>query len=373
MENYNARYARHYSLKDFGQEGQQKLAAAKVLVIGAGGLGCPVLHYLVASGIGGVGIVDNDIVSLSNLQRQVLYATDDLGKFKVEVAAEKLKRLNPETKITIYKTAISSKNALEIIVNFDIVVDCTDNFASRYLINDACVLLDKPLVFGAVYQYEGQVAVFNVKDKNGVQANYRHLFPNPPQSDEVQNCNEAGVLGVLPGIIGVMQATEVIKLLTKIGEVLLNKLLTYNLLNHEIFILEITGGSAVYNLIPKTEIAFKAMDYDWLCGISVTETGALSPADFVRKSTISDTIVIDVREKDELPKADFRCINIPLSELSIKMDAINEKNILLFCQSGKRSLKAVAILTEKFGTTKTIRHLKDGIMALQDKYNEQDN
>jgi rhodanese-related sulfurtransferase len=198
------------------------------------------------------------------------------------------------------------------------------------------------------------------------------LFPNPPHPDEIQNCNEAGVLGVLPGIIGVMQAAEVIKLLTKIGEVLLNKLLTYNLLNHEIFILEITGGNA-YNLIPKTEIAFKAMDYDWLCGISVTETEALSLADFVRKSTILDTIVIDVREKDELPKADFRCINIPLSELSTKMDTINEKNILLFCQSGKRSLKAAAILTEKFGTTKTIRHLKDGIMALQDKYNEQDN
>lgn len=372
MENYNARYARHYSLKDFGREGQQKLLEAKVLVVGAGGLGCPVLQYLTASGIGTIGIVDHDLITLSNLQRQVLYATEDIGKSKAKVASEKLKSLNPEIQIDVYDLEINAKNALEIILKYDIIVDCTDNFASRYLINDACVLLEKPLVFGAIFQYEGQVAVFNIEE-NGSSINYRNLFPNPPKSTEVQDCNEAGVLGILPGIIGMMQASEVIKILTGIGEVLIGKLLTFNLLNYEIFVLEITNDQAISQLIPKDKTEFEATDYNWLCGISNTKIEELSPSDFLSKIVEKDTIAIDVREKNELPKAGFSNLNIPLSELEANLSELRENTILLFCQSGKRSLKAGEILLEKFGETKKISHLKGGIIALQEKNNGQDN
>jgi molybdopterin/thiamine biosynthesis adenylyltransferase/rhodanese-related sulfurtransferase len=372
MENYNARYARHYSLKDFGREGQQKLLEAKVLVIGAGGLGCPALQYLTASGIGTIGIVDHDLIALSNLQRQVLYATKDIGKSKAKVACEKLKRLNPEIQIDVYDLEINAKNALEIISTYDIVVDCTDNFASRYLINDACVLLEKPLVFGAIFQYEGQVAVFNVEE-NGRSINYRNLFPKPPPPDEVQDCNEAGVLGALPGIIGIMQASEVIKVLTGIGEVLVGKLLIFNLLNYEIFVLEITNEEAISTLIPKDKIEFETTDYNWRCGFSNRKIEELSPSDFLSKIGGSDTVVIDVREKHELPIADFPNLNIPLSELDENLSELRESNIVLFCQSGKRSLKASEILLEKFGDSKKIGHLKGGIIALLEKNNEQDN
>lgn len=372
MENYNARYARHYSLKDFGREGQQKLLEAKVLVVGAGGLGCPVLQYLTASGIGTIGIVDHDLVALSNLQRQVLYATEDIGKSKAKVAAEKLKSLNPEIQIDVHDLEINAKNALEIISKYDVVVDCTDNFASRYLINDACVLLEKPLVFGAIFQYEGQVSVFNIA-KNGSNINYRNLFPNPPKPGEVQDCNEAGVLGILPGIIGMMQASEVIKVLTGIGEVLIGKLLTFNLLNYEIFVLEITTDEDVSQLIPKNRTSFETADYNWLCGISSSKFEELSPSDFLSKIAEEDTIIIDVRDKHELPKADFPNLNIPLSKLSENLSELRESNIVLFCQSGKRSLKAGEILQGKFGEAKKISHLKGGIIALQEQNNGQDN
>ncbi|MFC6095371.1 ThiF family adenylyltransferase [Flavobacterium qiangtangense] len=372
MENYNARYARHYSLKDFGKEGQQKLLGAKVLVVGAGGLGCPVLQYLTASGIGTIGIVDHDLITLSNLQRQVLYAIEDIGKSKAKIASEKLKSLNPEIQIDVYDLEINAKNALEIIAKYDIVVDCTDNFASRYLINDACVLLKKPLVFGAIFQYEGQVSVFNI-EQDGKSINYRNLFPNPPKPGEVQDCNEAGVLGILPGIIGMMQASEVIKILTGIGEVLVGKLLTFNLLNYEIFVLEITNDKDISPLIPNDKTAFETTDYNWLCGISNSKIKELSPSDFLSKIAEKDTIVIDVREKYELPKADFPNLNIPLSELEANLSELRGNTILLFCQSGKRSLKAGEILLGKFGEAKKISHLKGGIIALQEQNNEQDN
>lgn len=371
MENYNSRYARHYSLKDFGREGQQKLLGAKVLVVGAGGLGCPVLQYLTASGIGTIGIADHDLVALSNLQRQVLYTTEDIGKSKANVASEELKKRNPEIQINVYNLEINPKNALEIISKYDIVVDCTDNFASRYLINDACVLLRKPLVFGAIFQYEGQVSVFNIEE-NGSSINYRNLFPDPPKSTEVQDCNQSGVLGVLPGIIGMMQACEVIKILAGIGEVLIGKLLTFNLLNYDFFVLEITRDQDVSKLIPKDKTEFEATDYNWLCGISNSKIEELNPSDFLSKVSNNDTIVIDVREKNELPKAAFQNLNIPLSKLSENLSELRDSNIVLFCQSGKRSLKAGEILLEKFGDSKKISHLKGGIIALQEKNNEQD-
>ena len=371
MENYNARYARHYSLKDFGEEGQQKLLAGNVLVIGAGGLGCPVLQYLVASGIGAIGIVDHDVVALSNLQRQVLYRTADVGKSKAKVAYQRLSQLNPEIRIDAFDLEINSRNALAIFSGYDIIVDCTDNFASRYLINDACMLLEKPLVFGAIYQYEGQVAVFN-SGLAGTGINYRNLFPHPPMPDQVQDCNEAGVIGILPGIIGLMQASEVVKILTGIGEVLSGRLLTFSLLDYKIFIMEIDGEHPVSHLAPRNEIEFENTDYNWLCGLSNSRIEELEPSEFLHRASSPDTIVLDVRESWELPKANFANLNIPLSRLDVNLPQIRAGNILLFCQSGKRSLKAGEILLEKLDSTKKIGHLKGGIVALQEIDHEQD-
>ncbi|HSF45683.1 MAG TPA: HesA/MoeB/ThiF family protein, partial [Chitinophagaceae bacterium] len=230
---YN-RYQRQIILKGFGVAAQDKLAAAKVLVIGAGGLGCPALQYLVAAGLGHIGIVDHDIVSESNLHRQVLFNMEDVGRAKVEVASEKLSALNPDIKLETWKVNFAHQQCVDLLSQFDIVLDGTDNFATRYLVNDACVLWKKPLVFGAVSQFEGQVAVFNVLRQDGSRSsNYRDLFPVPPKAGEILNCAEAGVLGVLPGIIGTMQAAEVIKLVTELGEPLIDKLLTYNALTQD--------------------------------------------------------------------------------------------------------------------------------------------
>lgn len=373
MENYNERYARHYALSDFGFEGQQKLLQAKVLVTGAGGLGCPALQYLAGAGIGTVGIVDHDQISLSNLQRQTLYSTDDVGKMKAEIASLKLKKLNPEINIESHQVELTSKNSWNIISEYDVVVDCTDNFATRYLINDACVLLNKPLIFGAIYKYEGQVAVFNLNLKNNKSVNYRNLFPNPPNPEDVQNCNEVGVLGVLSGMIGMMQANEVIKLISGVGEVLDGKLLTFNMLNYETFIMDISGENSTENLIPENRKAFEETDYQFLCGISKTNIEDLNPDDFLEQISNENTLTIDVREINELPKAEFKHIQIPLSEFNERLTEIENENVILFCQTGKRSLKAAEILMEHFGTQKKISHLKGGITALQQRKNEQSN
>jgi len=221
------RYQRQIILPDFGQEGQQKLLKAKILVIGAGGLGCPVLQYLAAAGVGTIGIVDDDVVAINNLHRQVLYSADDLGLSKAKRAAQILDQLNPGIRIIPYSERLTAQNALILFDEFDTIIDCTDNFSTRYMINDACVLMNKPLVYGAISRFEGQVAVFNFMRNGSDEAvNYRDLFPNPPREDEVLNCAEAGVLGPLAGIIGTMMANETIKLITGIGEPLANQLLT---------------------------------------------------------------------------------------------------------------------------------------------------
>ena len=231
---------------------------------------CAALQYLVAAGIGNIGIVDDDVVSLSNLHRQVLYSVQDIGKLKSLTAKEKLQQLNPEISIIAYNERLTTKNALFIFQNFDIIIDGTDNFASRYLINDACALLHKSTIFGAVSQFEGQLAIFNYqsKDKN-TPVNYRDLFPVPPKDDEVLNCAEAGVLGVLPGIIGTMMANETIKLITGIGKPLINSLLTYNTLNNQVFEVELSSNPATALLLPKDKESFKEMDYVFFCSASI--------------------------------------------------------------------------------------------------------
>ena len=286
-------------LPEVGETGQRKLLQAKVLVVGAGGLGCPVLQYLVAAGVGTIGIVDDDTVALSNLHRQVLYDTADIGLPKAERAALKLHHLNPDVQLHVRTMRLTNQNALGLIDAYDIIVDGTDNFASRYVINDACVLLGKPLVYGAVSKFEGQVAVFNSIAAGGRTANYRDLFPVPPAAGEVLNCAESGVLGVLPALIGTMQAAEVLKLITGIGQLLLDCLLTYNTLTNQLFQIAIAPSEATSDLIPKDAAAFLSMDYDWACAApNVVE---INSEDFESLMHDPSIAIIDVREHDEVP------------------------------------------------------------------------
>lgn len=262
MKDYLIRYQRQIILAEFGSHAQEKLADAKVLVIGAGGLGCPALQYLVAAGVGHIGIADFDTVHLSNLHRQILFGQEDIGKKKVLVAKEKLVQLNNLVQIETYDVQWKHEHCVQYFPLYHIIIDATDNFASRYLINDACVLLAKPLVFGAVNKFEGQVAVFN----NSKEAyNYRDLFPTPPNNNEVDNCATAGVLGVLPGIIGSMQATEVIKLITGVGKPLENQLLNYNALNQSIYTIQLTKNPASLENMPNSMDAFLNTNYVVLC------------------------------------------------------------------------------------------------------------
>lgn len=363
------RYQRQVILKELGIAGQQQLTAAKVLVIGAGGLGCAALQYLVAAGIGNIGIVDDDVVSLSNLHRQVLYSVQDIGKLKSLTAKEKLQQLNPEISIIAYNERLTTKNALFIFQNFDIIIDGTDNFASRYLINDACALLHKPTIFGAVSQFEGQLAIFNYqsKDKN-TPVNYRDLFPVPPKDDEVLNCAEAGVLGVLPGIIGTMMANETIKLITGIGKPLINSLLTYNALNNQVFEVELSSNPATALLLPKDKESFKEMDYVFFCSASIVPF----EIDIDRFNDLIATAkadIIDVRELGELPGInEFNYIQIPLSVFEENIPLIENDTVILFCQSGKRSRLAAQSLIDRLGTTKKIYSLQGGILKWLNNY-----
>lgn len=292
------RYHRQMLLREIGVEGQKKLLQSKVLVIGAGGLGCPALQYLAAAGVGKIGIVDNDVVSLTNLHRQVLYTTRDIGLPKAERSAAVLQGLNPDIEIIPYNLRLTNQNALDIIEQYDIVADGTDNFSTRYMINDACVILNKPLIYAAISRFEGQVAIFNSsKNINEKPVNYRDLFPNPPAADEVMNCAVAGVLGVLPGIIGSMQANETIKLITGIGQPLINRLLTYNALTNQVYELSLTASDETDSLLPKDKDAFMNTDYDWVC--STTQSLEVDADQFNTLLKNDNISVIDVRELDE--------------------------------------------------------------------------
>ena len=330
------RYTRQIVLKGFGPEGQQKLVESKVLVIGAGGLGVPVLTYLNAMGVGTIGVVDNDEVSLTNLHRQVLYGQSDVGESKVIAALNKLKAQNPETEIVVYNTFLTVKNALDIITDYDIVVDTSDNFPTRYLVNDACVILNKPFVYGALHGYEGQVSVFNYDGG----PTYRCLFPNMPKENEVPNCNEHGVLGIVPGIIGNLQALEAIKVITAIGEVLSGKLLIFDALTQ-------SYQKIKFKLQPENlEIRELQEFYEWNDPCEIVPT---IKADELQKLLIENEQIIDVRTTEEfdnyhLPNA----IHIPLNELEGNVGKINFSiPVYLLCQSGKRSETALKQLREQ--------------------------
>jgi adenylyltransferase/sulfurtransferase len=330
----NIRYSRQIILPELGEHGQAKLSAAKVLVVGAGGLGCPVLQYLTAAGVGTIGIIDGDTVNVSNLQRQILFSTSDEGKWKVEAAKEKLQALNPDVTIHIYAYFLSKENILDLISSYDIIVDGSDNFATRYLINDACVLTNKVHVYGALFKFDGQVSVFNYQ--NG--PTYRCLFPQSPSKGEVPNCAEIGVIGVLPGIVGCFQANEVIKIITGMGEVLSGKLWLYNALQNSTDVIKFFRTDQADSITTLGE-------YEEVC-VTVPE---IDKATFLNwNENSNEVLLVDVREKNEVELKSIGGMHIPLS--SWEKEWINlpiDKVIVIHCASGIRSKKAASLLIEK--------------------------
>ena len=353
------RYSRHLRLDQVGAAGQARLKMAKVLVIGAGGLGCPTLQYLAAAGVGTIGIIDGDVLDLSNLQRQILYATSEVGMYKVEAAKRRLEALNPLLEVKTYPYELTKDNALELMRAYDIVVDGSDNFATRYLVNDASVITQTPLVYGSIFKFEGQVSVFNYE--NG--PSYRCLFPTPPEVGQVPNCSEIGVLGVLPGIIGSMQANEVLKIILGIGVVLSGRLLVYNTLNCESMLLEIAPNPAEIAATKAKEAAFHLEDYAAFCGVGDSQHIEEISAE-VLAETLNDYTLVDVRELWEQPEYEaLEGLKIPLPRLLTQAAHIPmDRPVVVLCAKGIRSRIAIEQLQEKLGYT-NLKNLKGGIKA----------
>ncbi len=366
------RYQRQLILKGFGMAGQQKLQQARVLVIGAGGLGCPIVQYLVAAGVGHIGLADHDKVSLSNLHRQVVFGTEDIDSYKVDVVNRKMFSLNSDVDISTWNERWTQQHCLQHFPDYDVIVDATDNFASRYLINDACVLLGKPFVFGAVSQFDGQVAVFNQSQTDGSRSvNYRDLFPLPPANGEILNCAEGGVLGVLPGTIGTMQATEAIKLITGLGTTLSNRLWNYNALTQEVFIMQLVSNPVSLQYMPSSEEQFIATDYEWLCGIPQKGIKEIDVLEW--KQNFLDHLFVDIREPHEMPRLDTLCSSLglewmalPLSGLENNLSCLKDRNVVFVCQAGMRSLMAANMLM-KASPDASVFSLKGGVLGLAEK------
>lgn len=344
------RYIRQTTLKEFGPESQELLQKSRVLVVGAGGLGIPVLQYLNAMGVGTIGVVEGDKVEITNLQRQVIYSEMDIGRSKLEVIIHRLKEQNSNTVLIPYDTFLTRNNALDIIKDYDLVVDATDNFPSRYLVNDACVILKTPFVYGALHGFEGHISVFNYKGG----PTYRCLFPLPPEDSLIPNCNDNGVLGVIPGIVGTLQALEVVKCLTSLGEVLSGKLLIYNGLNQSFY-------KTAFSLNPENisrshlESSYEISNCNIESEVSVEEFIK------IKNETISCQL-IDVRTKEEFDLEPLEsAINIPLSELELQLNKLKpEKALYFICQSGIRSLQAVSIVRKKYPDCESLS-IKGGV------------
>jgi molybdopterin/thiamine biosynthesis adenylyltransferase/rhodanese-related sulfurtransferase len=337
------RYQRQMLLPGWGPSTQRLLTQASVLVVGAGGLGCPALQYLAAAGLGHIGLVDGDRVSLTDLHRQILFTEADIGAAKTSAAAAALSRLNPEVQIRTYPFRLTAGRALELLSGYDVVLDASDNFGTRYMLNDACALLGKPLVYGSVSRFEGQVAVFNGD------CSYRDLFPEPPPPGEVPSCEEAGVLGVVAGIIGNLQALEVIKLVTGLGEPLAGRLLTYQALTQRFYEVALTPRNARR---PRTAAEFADWDYPDGCAYTTVDNAAFNALRFR-----SAVLVLDVREPGELPVAPFPHERWPLSRLRAAPGVYRDRTIVVFCQSGIRSREAAGLLA----AGNTVFQLKDGL------------
>jgi adenylyltransferase/sulfurtransferase len=328
------RYSRQLILPEIGTAGQLKLQKAKVLVIGAGGLGCPVVQYLAAAGIGKLGIVDGDLVEASNLQRQVLYTGEDIGQPKAMVAAGKMQLLNPFIEVQPYAFTVTKNNVVSLFEDYDLVIDGSDNFATRYLVNDACVITGKPLVFGSIFKFEGQVSVFNL----GAGPTYRCVFPEPPRNEDAPDCATIGVIATLPGIVGTLMANEVIKLVTGIGETLSGRLLLINALNLQMQEFRFEAVTANKQIV-------QLSDYETLCASLPNDT--ISYESWKAMNEEERVELIDVRELAEREIFNIGGQHIPLSQLSDKATRLNPMQAyVLYCASGLRSAKAVNILKE---------------------------
>ena len=360
------RYSRHLVIPEVGEEGQIKFKNARVLIIGAGGLGSPLALYLTAAGIGKIGLVDFDSVSLSNLQRQVLYTTDDIGKPKTLIAKQRINALNPETEVVTHNVKLTSENALEILKDYDVIADGTDNFSARYLVNDACLILNKPNVYGSILRFDGQVTVFNYN--NG--PCYRCIYPVPPAPGEVPSCEEGGVLGVLPGIIGTLQANEVIKIVLGIGEILTGRLLLFEGL--KAFFRELKFEKDK-NCPACSKKNLQLSDYEDLCGIKKEEKNSLN----LREITVEELkkkldlkenfFLLDVREPHETKIASIGGVLIPMNQLPYRIDELNkDAEIIIYCRTGNRSHYATEYLIEKYGF-RNVKNLIGGIHAWADK------
>jgi adenylyltransferase/sulfurtransferase len=366
-----SRYNRHIIIPEFGLEAQKKLKAAKVLVIGSGGLGSPLLLYLAAAGVGTIGIVDYDVVEDSNLHRQVLFGVEVVGLPKVEAARHRLQCLNPFININIYNTQLTSANALAIIKEYDVVADGTDNFPTRYLVNDACVLLDKPNVYASIFQFEGQVTVFNYSNPPQPRGpNYRDLFSAPPPPGLVPSCAEGGVLGVLPGIMGSLQALEVIKVITGVGEILSGRLFTFDALNFESRTFEIRRNTD-NPLNGSNPTIFELIDYDQFCNVKgvATDVKEITAKDLYEWQVQGEDFqLIDVREPHEYEIVNIGGKLIPLATIAAHAVEISRnKKVVIHCKAGGRSAKAIQELEDKFGF-QNLYNLKGGILAYIDQY-----
>jgi len=340
------RYARQISVPGFGPIAQEKLKAASVLVIGAGGLGCPALLYLAACGIGEIGIADHDTVSLSNLQRQILFPQTDIGRKKCEAAAERIAVINPHVRVQSHFCAATPENIIELFSNYDLILDCTDNFETRYLINDACVLTEKCCVSASLYRFQGQVYVLNALMQNGERScDYRQLFPESENQASGVNCNTSGVIGSVAGIIGTIQATEAIKVLTGTGEALINRILYLDSRDMQTQILEVEPEPKAEGTFPKSIEELRTHSYH---KTKACLSPVLNEEEMHREICDGNVTVIDVREYHEQPELNVKNkIRIPFSELTSGHEALKGLNkVICICQSGKRSKMAVQILAE---------------------------
>ena len=362
------RYSRHVILPEVGMEGQLKLKQAKVLCIGAGGLGSPLALYLAAAGVGTLGIVDFDVVDLTNLQRQIIHATADVGRSKLDSAAESIAAINPNVTVRKFDTRLSSENALEIFREFDVIADGTDNFPTRYLVNDACVLTGKPNVYGSIFRFEGQASVFATKSGPC----YRCLYPEPPPPGVVPSCAEGGVLGILPGLVGVIQATETIKLILGLGETLSGRLLMIDAQTMRFRELKLrkSPDCPVCGAHPTVT---KLIDYNQFCGIRGEEKGAATTlADMTveelkrRLDAGEDIFVLDVREPHEYQIANIGGHLIPINDLPKRVSELDaNREIVVHCKGGGRSARAADFLRQS-GFSK-VHNLAGGITAWADK------
>jgi molybdopterin/thiamine biosynthesis adenylyltransferase/rhodanese-related sulfurtransferase len=361
------RYSRHLLIPDVGLEGQRKLKAASVLVVGTGGLGSPVSLYLAAAGVGRIGLVDYDLVDFSNLQRQIVHGESGLGKLKVESARKRLHDLNPEIEIDTYNELLTSENAFRIAEPYDIIIDGTDNFPTRYLINDLCVLTGKPNVYGSIFRFDGQASVFYAKEGPC----YRCLFPEPPPPGLVPSCAEGGVLGVLPGTIGTIQATEALKLILGIGEPLIGRLLLYDALDLSFQTVKLAKNPDC-KICGKNPQIRELMDYEDFCGMPARDldTGSagegwdITPSELAARLKSGEKLhLIDVREPHELEISHLEGAElVPLGQFASHMSELDSsEEIVLFCKAGTRSARALEILASA-GFQKA-KNLKGGINA----------